>query len=142
MSKVFCFIIALLMLLGSASPLIAFEVQKNASSCFEEFVADQIYKNFSATISADQTDSAENTAAVITDALNTGSQLNLSGNRYCDDDKTILKDYDNNSGAVLMYCDIWRHRTRHCGLSEYIMNLNSFIAVNTVRDMTVYYKAV
>jgi len=142
MSKVFCFIIALLMLLGSASSLIASEIQKGASSCFEEFVTDQIYKNFSATISAGQAESSVSSSAIFTDALNTGSQFNFSGNRYLDDNKAILKNYDSCCCAVLFYCDIWRHRIRHCGLSEYIMNLNSFIAVNTVSDAIVYYKAV
>ncbi len=142
MGKVFCFIIALLMLLGSASSLIASGIQNGESSCFEEFVTDQIYKSFSATISAKQAKSSESPAALFTDALNAGSQFNFSDNRYSDDNKTILRNYESCCGAVLFYCDIWRHRTRHCGLSEYIMNLNSFIAVSTVSDAIVYYKAV
>lgn len=133
MNKLVCLFIALVMLLGSASSLFASIKSDACPDSFGEFVVDQIQKNFSRTISAipqKENKNPENlTPAYI---LNS----NFQGNFYkksADNCKFISKNLQSEHN-VLFFNDIRRCQWRHQGLNSYLINLNSFMAINAVND--------
>lgn len=133
MNKLVCLFITLVMLLGSASSLFASIKTDTCTDCFGEFVVDQIQKNFSQTLSTIPQKENQNPENLISLYI---LNPNLQDNFYkksVSNHKFISKNLQLESN-ILFFSDIRRYQGRHQGLKEYIMNLNSFIAVNTVND--------
>lgn len=133
MNKLVCLFITLVLLLSSASSLFASIKTDTCVDCFGEFVVDQIQKNFSQTISTipqKENKSPENLTLIY--ILNSNLQDNFY-KKSADNCKFISKNVQSEYN-ILFFNDIRRCQLRHQGLKEYVMNLNSFIAVNTVND--------
>ena len=133
MNKLVCLFITLVMLLGSGASLFASIKTDTCVSSFGEFVVDQIQKNFSQTLSTTPQKENQNSCNSISlYFINTNLEVN-SFNKSVNNYKFIsgsLKFHAN----VLFFSDIWRQHIRHQGQNEYIINLNSFIAINAVND--------
>ncbi|MDD5020528.1 MAG: hypothetical protein PHR82_00110 [Endomicrobiaceae bacterium] len=133
MNKLVCLFITLVMLLGSGTSLFASIKTDTCAGSFGEFVIDQIQKNFSQTISTipqKENKNSDNSISlyVISQSLEDNS-FNKSANNY-----KFISGNLKLQGNVLFFSDIWRQHIRHQGLNEYVIKLNSFIAVNAVND--------
>ena len=133
MSKVVCFLITLVMLLGMGAELSASVKTDACSDSFSDFVVDQIQKNFSQTLSSPvRQDDKKSDGFLLLYVINQ-NQENNSFNKFSNNNKYIQASvkFENN---VLFFSDIWRQYMRHRGLDDYKINLNSFIAIRAVND--------
>ena len=133
MSKTVCFLITLVMLLGMGAELSASVKTDACSDSFSDFVVDQIQKNFSQTLSSPvRGDNKKSDAFILLYVINQ-NQENNSFNKFSNNNKFIQAavKFENNA---LFFSDIWRQYVRLRGLSDYKINLNSFIAIRAVND--------
>jgi hypothetical protein len=133
MSKAVCFLITLVMLLGMGAELNASVKTDACSDSFSDFVVDQIQKNFSQTLSSPvRQDDKKSDGFILLYVINQ-NQGNNSFNKFSNNNKFIQAEvkFENNA---LFFSDIWRQYVRLRGLSDYKINLNSFIAIRAVND--------
>ena len=133
MNKLVCLFITLVMLLGSGASLFASIKTDTCAGSFGEFVVDQIQKNFSQTLSTiPQKENQNSCNSISLCIINTNLEVN-SFNKLVNNYKFISGNFKLQDN-VLLFSDIWRQHIRHQGQNEYIINLNSFIAINAVND--------